>query len=279
MEEVSVPSCSSFVSANLCTEEELLQNELDVCQTLQFRLHHVTPMHYAHEYLLASDASSGKRNAHMGPFLHDMLHYLLELSRFAHELVLRKPSLVAAGCLLLARATLKISGKSSSGGGSINAKDCWNETLEYYTGYTVEDLKDTARILHSYQEDAGSSEAKKASTLEAVFQKFSEAKYMSVSLEAFPNMETLFPAAKATMMKGAKDAILSLSIKRKGAANHEVISISSCDGDGTDHDVISTASSMADDKGSMPAKRKRTRHSRIKSPQVISLLDDDDDDV
>lgn len=192
MEEPEVPSCAYFVSASLSTEEELLENESDICKTLQFRLHHITPVHYAQEYLLACEASFGRRHVHMGPFLHDMLHYLLDLSRFAHELVPRTPSLVAAGCLLLACATLKIY-KAKSSRRNFNCEDCWNDTLRYYTGSTATDLEDVVRILHSYQVDVGSTDTKKASTLTAVFKKYSKANFMAVSLESAPDIEQLFP--------------------------------------------------------------------------------------
>ena len=283
IEEPEVPSCASFVSARLCTEEELRENESDICKTLQFRLHHITPIHYTPELLLACEASFGRHHVHMGPFLHDMLYYLLELSRFAHELVPRKPSLVAAGCLLLARATLQIyNAKSSSR--NFNCEDCWNGTLRYYTGKTATELEDTVRILHSYQVDAGSTDAKKSSTLSAVFKKYSKAKFMSVSLESAPDIEMLFPDFSGSKVMVVNESVLSTSsqCKDKVAANHEVISISSSDNEVPDTDVISIASSATTQAApkfkSVSSKRKPKISLQDQNVQVISLCDNDDDD-
>ena len=79
---------------------------------------------------------------------------------------------IAAAVLFLARATLGICDTSPN---AVHNKGYWTQTLQYYTGYKVEQLKDTVRILLTYQQEA------EASTLKAVFKKYSKSKFMYVS--------------------------------------------------------------------------------------------------
>ncbi|CAB9497734.1 A-type cyclin [Seminavis robusta] len=182
MEETHPPSVDDFVyiSDNIYRRGQILDMELDVCSALKFHLQHVTPVHYAHEYLLASQGGPCRPNSPTGPAFHsllrNMVHYLLELSRVAYELVPVKPSLVAAATVFLARATLGICNDSVE-------EDCdereqnkfWNKTLQCYTGYSVEELKDTVQVLHRYHQKAESSQ------LKAAFTKYSKSKYMHVA--------------------------------------------------------------------------------------------------
>jgi hypothetical protein len=175
MEEFNPPSVEDlvFISDNIYRKEQILDMELEVCEALKFHLQHVTPMHYAHEYMLASQHGTGFRIT--GPAFHcilrNMVHYLLELSRIPYELMAIKPSLLAAAVLYLARATLGIRDTSGSEG----SPKFWTRTLQCYTGYSVGDLRETVRIIHQYHQDAESSD------LKAVFIKYGRSKFMQVS--------------------------------------------------------------------------------------------------
>jgi len=179
MEEVEPPCVDDFVyiSDNIYTAGQIRGIELDVVTTLKFRLNHVTPYSFVHEYLLASEQSSrGSSGFPFGPAFHPimrhMVDYLMELSRFPHEFVDVKPSLIAAAVIFLARATLGIRGKADDG---VHEKGYWTKTLQFYTGYSVEELKDTVLILLTYHQSA------EEESLNAIYKKFSKAKFMHVS--------------------------------------------------------------------------------------------------
>ena len=208
-----------------------------------------------------------------------MLYYLLELSRFAHELVSKKPSLIAAGCLLLARATLKICKTKLARRGFL-CEDCWNETLQYYTGYSVAELKDTVLIIHSYQRTASfRNNTKEASTLMSVFKKYSKANFMSVSFEPAPPIGDLFPVSMETTPKSSvSQVILAASSKgpnnRVPTNNNQVVSKES----GCRHDVTSTTSSGkrtnagSNVVGATTRKRKQKRSQKRKSSQCSNAM-------
>jgi hypothetical protein len=178
MEEFNPPSVEDlvFISDNIYRKEQILDMELEVCEALKFHLQHVTPMHHAHEYMLASQQGTCFRIP--GPAFHcilrNMVHYLLELARIPYELMAVKPSLLAAAALYLARATLGIRDPTSSSNPEGSAK-FWTRTLQCYTGYSVDGLRETVRIIHQYHQDAESS------SLKAVFIKYGRSKFMQVS--------------------------------------------------------------------------------------------------
>ena len=195
IEEVVPPSVDDFVyiSDNIYSAEQIRQMEMDVCMALRFKLQHVTPFHYSHEYLLASEQHS--RNTSIGvsssfcggpafhPLMRHMVEYLLQLSRFPYEFVDTKSSLIAASVLFLARATLGICDTSPDA--AAHNKGYWTKTLQYYTGYKVEQLKDAVRILLTYHQEA------EKSALKAVFKKYSKAKFCHVSTKTVLDKDDL----------------------------------------------------------------------------------------
>ena len=186
IEEVTVPTVNDFVyiSDNIYSQDQIREMEMEVCATLKFRLQHVTPASYAHEFLMASEqapCNNGGPSFH--PILRNMVYYLLELSRFPYALIPVKPSLVAAGAIFLARATLGICDTSPAN--AAHARGYWTKALQYYTGYSVEELRDTVRIIHDYQRDSESS------SLKAIFRKYNKAKFMFVSAKTSLNEEDL----------------------------------------------------------------------------------------
>ena len=168
--------------------------EMDVCSTLKFHLQHITPFHYSHEFLLASEQHSRNMCLAMssssfpgGPPFHSlmrhMVDYLLQLSRFPYEFVDVKPSLIAAAAVFLARATLGVCDTSPDA--AVHNKGYWTKTLQYYTGYKVEQLKDVVRILLTYHQEA------ETSALKAVFKKYSKAQYCYVSTKTVLSTDDL----------------------------------------------------------------------------------------
>lgn len=189
MEEVEAPSVDDFVyiSDNIYRREQILDMEMDVCTALKFHLQHVTPVSYAHEYLLASEAGPCNPTMPTGPAFHPvlrhMVYYLLELSRLSYDLVATKPSLVAASAVYLARATLGI--REMSPTKAVDSNGYWTKTLEFYSSYSVEELKDTVRVLLHHQREA------ETSNLKAVFNKYRKDKFMYVSTKTVLNHEQL----------------------------------------------------------------------------------------
>jgi len=189
MEEVEAPSVDDFVfiSDNIYRREQILDMEMDVCTALKFHLQHVTPVSYAHEYLLASEAGPCNSSMPTGPAFHPvlrhMVYYLLELSRLSYDLAATKPSLVAASAVYLARATLGISETSPTK--TVDPHGYWTKTLEFYSGHSVEEMKGTVRVLLHLQQEA------EASNLKAVFNKYSKDKFMYISTKTVLNHKQL----------------------------------------------------------------------------------------
>lgn len=138
-----------YISDYSVTPSQMRALEAKICSALSFRLHRVTPFHYVHIYLLASE--HGQDPTLSGP-LPSMTLYLLELSRYSFRLSDQPASLIAAACVYLARATLGIQEASHTDDGRY-----WTKTLEYYTGYNMGDLKVIVLCLHSLQISAESS--------------------------------------------------------------------------------------------------------------------------
>jgi len=184
-----------------------------VCNTLKFQLNFRTPFNYIDRFLRASYASSESSTASTLPPLsaiggHDgianssgmnsanhvlmkkLVFYLLDLAVLEYKLVSKKPSIVAASAVYLARATLGIceSPAAATSPGSLFVSDQslrnalkghWSKTLEYYTGYDLWDLEETVRLLHRLQETAEDN----SSTLGNSFNKHKGNKCHNVALK------------------------------------------------------------------------------------------------
>ena len=108
--------------------------------------------------------------------------YLLKVGRLPYYTpVIKKPSLLAVAAIYLARCTLGIRSTDVS----VDPLGRWTRTLEYYTGYSQAELKDTVLAIHGYQLAA------EASTLKSVFSKYKSKKYNRVALKTVTRMEDL----------------------------------------------------------------------------------------
>lgn len=125
----------SFISDNACSADSLLEFETHIMHLLGFRPLRVTPIHFLDLHERASRASTADHSLYdvkrSKPVFHHMFQYLLQLGRPNYQLRLEKPSLVAAAACFLARATLGLRSEEGS---------IWTPTLEYYTGYSQEEL-------------------------------------------------------------------------------------------------------------------------------------------
>jgi len=193
--------------------------EAKVCNALKFNFNYVTPYKFVHRFLRASYVSShcstsasmvpetvmrcygmihNGMNSETNVMLKMLVFYFLDLAVLEYKLAKKKPSLVTAAAVYLARATLGIrestvSSLASSSplfdiptdNGSINSahgnspksKSYWTKTLEYYTGYDVADLEDSVRLLHRLQQNAENCH------LVAIFNKHKSAKCKRVAMK------------------------------------------------------------------------------------------------
>lgn len=175
IEEQNPPEVSqiAYVSDNIYSIEQIKRMERRVCNALGWALARQTPYPFIHEFMRASHECPNP-SCELPPTFHHMVSYLLELGRLPYTPVTKKPSLLAAAAVYLARVTLGI------GGG-----EWWTRTLEYYTGYSKDDLKEVVLSIHSYQI------ASEDSTLKSAFTKYRNKKYRRVALKTVPREEDL----------------------------------------------------------------------------------------
>lgn len=110
---------------------------------LEFRLARTTPVHFFGVFERASHVSmtpSIPLHQHNDRLEWSVL-YLLQLARYSYALSFVNPSLVCAAAFCLARATLRLQEDGQ----------VWSPTLEYYTGYSTKELKETVYILYKLQ--------------------------------------------------------------------------------------------------------------------------------
>ena len=185
-EDRAPPSVEDFVyiSDHSFTTNALRVIESRVCEELGFRLHRVTPYHFVNLFLRASHACPCRACQFDHPILRNLVCYLLELSRLSYKLSKRRPSLLTAACVYLARATLGIRERNPLH--AVDQAGFWTKTLQHYTGYSVEQLKSTVVAIHEYQ-----STAEGSVHMRGMFVKYGRSDRDSVSLKTALRKEDL----------------------------------------------------------------------------------------
>jgi Cyclin, C-terminal domain/Cyclin, N-terminal domain len=187
VQDKNPPSSEDFVyiSDHSFTDETLRSVEARICKELGFRLMRVTPLNFLNNFLKASYAcNAGTHCQYDNAVLRQLTMYLLALSRISCDLSVKKPSLVAAASLYLARVTL---GLRETNMDHRAVESCyWTRTLIHYTGYTTAELKETVLMIHRYHLAAETGEATKA-----CFLKYKKAGCLGVSLKTVPLLESL----------------------------------------------------------------------------------------
>jgi cyclin-A len=199
MEDVKAPCREdiSYISDHSVSVETIVVMEARICKLLQFRLHRVTPFHFVHIYLRASnvDYLHGTKNTFEWPDLMQtpivsMTLYLLELSRTSYRLTHKLPSLLAASCVYLARATLGIKNKSDGSNEPNRIGLHWTKTLQHYTDYKTTDMTDTITTLYMLQIAAESAASVGVNGCPA-FHKYNTKEKFHVSRKVPPLLEDL----------------------------------------------------------------------------------------
>lgn len=181
--------------------------EATVCNALKFNFNFRTPIQYVERFLRASYVSSESSTTANVPsneaamsslrcssdvannatnvLLKKLVFYLLDLSTLEYKLVTKKPSLVTAAAVYLARATLGITNSRNDVSLSRACSGYWSKTLEYYTGYDVCDIEECVRLLHRLQENAEDSK------FASIFNRHKSIKCKKVALKTVLNEDAL----------------------------------------------------------------------------------------
>lgn len=183
MHDENYPDLGDFVyiSASQYRASEFIQMEMDICSLLSFKLHLITPQHFANIFVRASYVSGNglhrpvcsmgdaENSETQGTFVH-LVNYFLELAMMNPIFPCLPPSLIAASAVYLARATLDIKDVGES------EESFFSKTLEYYSGYSTNVLLDSVLDLHEQHIDIKSHENN------AVYEKYKSDKYDRVAL-------------------------------------------------------------------------------------------------
>lgn len=132
-EEIHPPSVEelAYISDNTYRCEQIRKMEAQVLGTLSFQLSVPTVRTFLSRFVRCASSTKMERM---------LCAYLAELCMLDINWLGRKPSLVAASVLYLARKTLKALDDPTP---------VWDETLEYYTHYNKEQIEASAKDVHT----------------------------------------------------------------------------------------------------------------------------------
>jgi len=170
----------AYISDYSVTTAALRKLEFRVFRQLGYSLQCLTPLHYLNPYLRALRACPCRSCEYDHPVLRHMVMYLLCLARLPSGLMDKRPSLVVAAALYLARATLGIQESRAPA----YPRKYWSQTLQYYTEYVVSDLRQSVLLIYNYQLQAGELEI-------APFDKYKVENCLKVSLIPARRLEDL----------------------------------------------------------------------------------------
>jgi cyclin A len=185
----------AYVSDNIYDIHQIKTMERRICNALGFAFfQEPTPYQFMIEFLRAShEGDLGQQrpcpHGYCGiipvtkSVLVDTANYLLELGRIPFGPATEKPSLLAASAVYLARVTLGIRSKQPDL--ACDPNGYWTPTLEYYSGYSKQDLKETVSIIHAYQVGA------EGSNLKSTYAKYRPKKYNRVAIKTAVLKENL----------------------------------------------------------------------------------------
>jgi G2/mitotic-specific cyclin-B, other len=162
-EELYSPEVRDFVyicDMAFC-KEDILALEIQILNALNFSLTPATPLHFLRRFSKAARSDSTT---------HTLSKFLVELTLPEYEMLVFKPSTVAAAAVYMARAMRQLT-------------PYWTPTLEYYTQHSVRDLRECATQLNAALIRTNTS------SLKATRRKYSSPKLLSVGrIPALPSL-------------------------------------------------------------------------------------------
>ncbi|XP_078445017.1 G2/mitotic-specific cyclin S13-7-like [Wolffia australiana] len=146
-EEIWAPEIDDFIciADKAYSRDQILAKEKRILDKLEWNLTVPTPYVFLVRFLKAATADQE---------LERMVFFLAELGLMQYSMIRYTPSMLAASAVYAARCTL-------------NRLPLWSETLEQHSGYSEQDLTDSARLLAGFH--ASATESK----LKVVFKKYS----------------------------------------------------------------------------------------------------------
>jgi len=161
-EEMYCPEVADFtyITNNTYTSDMIKSMERRILSSLDFRLGRPLPLHFLRR---------GSKAAYAGASVHTLAKYIMELAMVQYDLVATPPSIIAAASLMLA---LRLTRGKAEGSLSL----VWTPTLVQYTGYALEELRNTvirlAKVVATVRENKHI----------AVLKKYSRKKFMKIAL-------------------------------------------------------------------------------------------------
>lgn len=160
IEEVYAPAVSDFVyiTDNAYTEAEIRHMELKIIRALDFDLCQPISLNFLRRYSKAGDVDV---------LQHSLAKYTLEVCLLDYNLVHIPGSLLASSSLCMSLLVLDP---------STSMDTVWTPTLEFYSGYTAEDVLDVVTKLATNM-----VKMNRSNKLQAVRNKYKSGKFMKVA--------------------------------------------------------------------------------------------------
>jgi len=206
-EDKSPPSVDdlTYVADHSFTGGKLQALETRICRQLQFSLAIVTPMHFVNFFLRASHACPSLSCQFDHPVLRAVVMYLLELSRLSYDLSVSRPGLIAAAAVYLGRATVGL--RETNPDHAVHPEGYWTKTLQYYTEFSLSELKNT--VLHIYRFQIT---AERSNNFQGIFRKYRTAQHHFASMK--PAVSSFFLVVTISLLLGSDQCFLVCSSSR-----------------------------------------------------------------
>lgn len=165
-EEIYPPELKDFtyIMANAFSDTELLKTEYEILKTLDFDILCVSPLTFLKKF---HNVSQGGLKSLM------LSQFILEIGLLDIKTLNFLPSVLAASSLYISRKLLE----------NCPLEDLWSDEMEFYTGYSVDDLEDCVKLLYKTFKMVPNV------SLTSSKRKFSDKKYFGVSLEMYKKNE------------------------------------------------------------------------------------------
>lgn len=160
-EELYPPDIADYVyiTDDTYTKDQIFSMEIKIMKTLGFQVGRPLGIHFLRRFSKAVKAN----NTH-----HSLAKYFLELSTVEYNLSHYKPSETAAASLFLA---LKVLNKKPS----TPDNQLWTPTVEFYSQYSVENLRPIIRMIAKIVKHAPTAK------LKAVYNKYNSSKFENIA--------------------------------------------------------------------------------------------------